>query len=50
MSLGTREVVWYGAEADVGIGRAWYFVVSANRDQGPEGRLDQAYLSLSYRF
>lgn len=50
VSLGTRQVVWYGAEADVGMGRAWYFVVSANRETGPEGSLDQAYLSLSYRF
>ncbi|HXV90810.1 MAG TPA: hypothetical protein VD707_05530 [Gemmatimonadales bacterium] len=50
VSLGTRQVVWYGAEADFGIGRAWYLVVSANRETGPEGRLDQAYLSLSYRF
>lgn len=50
VSLGTREVVWYGAEADVGIGRAWYAVVSVNRETGPDGRLEQAYLSLSYRF
>jgi hypothetical protein len=48
--IGTRQVVWYGAEADVGIGRAWYLVVSANRETGAGGRLDQAYLSLSYRF
>ena len=50
VSLGTRKVVWYGAEADLGIGRAWYLVVSANRETGPDGHLDQAYLSLSYRF
>lgn len=50
VTLGTREVVWYGAEADVGMGRAWYLVVAANRETSPEGSLDQAYLSLSYRF
>jgi len=50
VSLGTRRVVWYGGEADVGIGRAWYLVTSLNRETGPDGRLDQVYLSLSYRF
>lgn len=50
VSFGTRRSVWYGAEADVGIGRAWYLVAALNRDSGPDTRLDQAYLSLSYRF
>jgi hypothetical protein len=48
--IGTREIVWYGAEADVGIGRVWYLVLSANRETGAGGSLDQTYLGLSYRF
>jgi hypothetical protein len=50
LSPGLRRTVWYGGEADVGIARAWFLLASANRETGPDGPLDQAYVSLSYRF
>jgi hypothetical protein len=50
VTLGTRRVAWFGVETDVGISRSWFLVASASRENGPGDRLDQAYLSLTYRF
>lgn len=50
VSIGPREIVWLGAEADLGIGRSWYLVASGSREHGPDDALRQLYVSLSYRF
>ncbi len=50
VTLGTRQVAWFGAETDVGIGRSWFLVASGSREDGPGDQLDQAYVSLTYRF
>jgi hypothetical protein len=49
-ALGVRFAHWYGAAADVALGRAWYAVLSLQRDAGPDGVLNQVYASVSWRF
>jgi hypothetical protein len=49
-AFGVRSTFWYGAEANLSAGRAWYAVLSLNREAGPDGALTQAYASVSWRF
>jgi len=44
------NVQWFGADADVGISRSWYLILSAMRTTGGIESNDQAYAGLSYRF
>jgi hypothetical protein len=44
------RIVWYGLDVDVGLGRRWYALLSLERSQGTIDEVDQAYLSLTYRF
>jgi hypothetical protein len=44
------NVQWFGADADIGISRSWYFILSAMRTTGGIESNDQAYAGLSYRF
>ena len=44
------NVHWFGADADVGIGGAWYLLVSGTRQRGGWEGSDQIYTSLTYRF
>jgi hypothetical protein len=41
---------WFGLDADVGLSRAWYLLLSATRTEGGLESNDQLYASLSYRF
>ena len=41
---------WFGLDADVGLSRAWYLLLSATRTEGGLESNDQVYASLSYRF
>jgi hypothetical protein len=41
---------WLGADFDVGIGRQVYLTLSTYRERGPDGRMQQYFGSLSYRF
>jgi hypothetical protein len=43
------QVTWFGAAADLGLGRSWYLMLSANRETGPDAT-DQIYSAVSYRF
>jgi hypothetical protein len=43
------KVTWFGAGLDLGLGRAWYLMVSGTRESGPDAT-DQLYTALSYRF
>jgi hypothetical protein len=45
----TSEVTWVGAGLDLGLGRAWYLMVSGTRESGLDAT-DQLYSALSYRF
>lgn len=45
----TSEVTWFGAGLDLGLGRAWYLMVSGSRESGPDAT-DQLFTALSYRF
>jgi hypothetical protein len=44
------RTTWVGLDADAGIGRSWYFMVSTYREVGETDRLLQQYIGLSYRF
>jgi hypothetical protein len=44
------NVQWFGADADLGISRSWYFILSVMRTTGGLESNDQAYGGLSYRF
>jgi hypothetical protein len=43
-------VRWFGLDADVGLSRSWYLLISAMRTTGGLESNDQLYASLSYRF
>ena len=49
-AFGTRSTFWYGGEANLSAGRAWYTVMSVNRESGPDGAFTQVYASMSWRF
>jgi hypothetical protein len=44
------QVTWFGAGMDLGLGRAWYLMLSATREAGGPDATDQLYGALSYRF
>ena len=44
------RTTWVGFDADAGIGRQWYVMVSTYREVGATDRLLQQYVSLSWRF
>ena len=46
----TRSLAWRGLDADFGIGRALYVMLSAYRERGDAGTSTQGYVSLSWRF
>jgi hypothetical protein len=41
---------WRSLDADLGLGRSWYLMVSAYRESGAVTQSRQAYAALSYRF
>lgn len=41
---------WFGASVDLNLGRSWYFLVSATRDNAGEDRTNLLYCSVSLRF
>lgn len=45
-----RELVWYGIDLEVMIGRAWYAYASIERNTGDEQDYDQLYTTIGYRF
>lgn len=47
---GLTRVRWYGLDADIGLGRAWYLLLSATRTRGGFESNDQLFTSLSLRF
>ena len=46
----TRRTAWFGVDADVGIGRAWYLLFSWSREHGDLAVGDQLYGGLTWRF
>jgi hypothetical protein len=46
----TRALTWRGLDADFGLGRSLYVILSAYREQGDAGRSTQGYASISWRF
>ena len=44
------RLTWHGADADFGIGRSVYVLLSWYREADAERRTTQGYLSLSWRF
>ena len=44
------NVRWFGADADVGLARSWYLLLSGSRTTGGGEGNDQLYATLSYRF
>ncbi|MEQ1691853.1 MAG: hypothetical protein ABMA00_11235 [Gemmatimonas sp.] len=44
------RTTWVGFDADAGIGRQWYVMLSTYREVGATDRLLQQYVSLSWRF
>jgi hypothetical protein len=48
--LASQTLVWYGAEMNLRFGRAWFFLISLERNSGDLEDFDQLYTMLSYRF
>ncbi len=48
--LASQTLIWYGAEMNLRFGRAWFFLVSLERNSGDLEDFDQLYTMLSYRF
>lgn len=46
----TTPLTWYGVDADVGIGRSVYLMLSTYRETGSTNKAVQSYGALSYRF
>lgn len=46
----TNELVWYGAELDLNMGRHWFLMLSSDRNEGDTEDNHQSYLSVMYRF
>jgi hypothetical protein len=44
------RLTWTGVDADIGIGRKLYLMLSTYRESGAPDRTIQSYLALSYRF
>jgi hypothetical protein len=44
------RVTWYGATADLGLGRSWYASLSTHRERNGGAALSQTYASLTWRF
>ena len=44
------QMVWYGLDLDVFLGRRWFLLLSAERTDGDFEEVDQYYTRLSYRF
>lgn len=44
------STTWFGVDADAGIGRSWYVMLSHYREVGATDRLLQQYAGLSWRF
>jgi len=49
-SASATSVRWLGVDADVGLARSWYLLLSASRTSGGGEGNDQLYTTLSYRF
>ena len=57
-SLGTSGVIpiaapadaWFGASADLNVGRSWYFLVSGTRDNSGSDVTTLLYCTMSFRF
>jgi hypothetical protein len=50
-AIGERLTVrWLEIDTDVSLGRAWYLLLSASREQGGWETSDQLYSALTYRF
>lgn len=45
-----RQTRWFGADADVGLGRSWYVLLSGSRETGEGAAGSQVFTSLSFRF
>lgn len=45
-----REFVWYGADLDLYLARAWFVSLSGQREDGPESTTTQLYASVTWRF
>lgn len=45
-----RRFIWYGLDADLGIGRAWYLSFSGQRESGAGSTTTLLYSSLTWRF
>jgi hypothetical protein len=45
-----RRIIWYGMDADLGIGRSWYLSLSVQREQGAGLTSSIAHTSLTWRF
>jgi len=41
---------WYAVDVEVDLGRQWYFILSAERNDGSVEKYDQLYTGASYRF
>ena len=49
-NLGSSRLTWTGLDADIGIGRSVYLLISTSRESGTLNHSIQSYASLSYRF
>jgi hypothetical protein len=45
-----RRFVWYGADVDLYLARAWFVSLSGQREDGPESTTTQFYASATWRF
>jgi len=45
-----RHLNWYGLDVDLALGRAWYLLLSIERNDGNLEKNDQAYAGLTVRF
>jgi hypothetical protein len=50
LGLTPVSTTWVGVDADAGIGRSWYVMLSHYREVGATDRLLQQYAGLSWRF
>ncbi len=48
--LSNRATTWWGADADIGLGRSLYLMASTYRETGEAQRNAQVMLALTYRF
>ena len=50
VDFGATRSTWIGLDADAGIGRSWYLMLSHYREQGALDRVLQQYVGLSWRY